>query len=38
MVELRGTVPELLFEKKGMIPALQQILVASSDSTEMEHY
>jgi len=23
-----GTVPELLFEKKGLIPALQQLLVS----------
>jgi len=23
-----GTVPELLFEKKGLIPALQQLMVA----------
>ncbi len=25
-----GTVPELVFEKKGLIPALQQLLVAYS--------
>ena len=25
-----GTVPELLFEKKGLIPALQQLLVSCS--------
>jgi hypothetical protein len=25
-----GTVPELLFEKKGLIPALQQLLVSYS--------
>jgi hypothetical protein len=23
-----GTVPELLFEKKGLVPALQQLLVS----------
>ncbi|MDP2730828.1 MAG: hypothetical protein Q8O55_10160 [Dehalococcoidales bacterium] len=26
-----GTVPELLFEKKGLIPALQQLLVQADD-------
>jgi hypothetical protein len=26
-----GTVPELLFEKKGLIPAVQQLLVSQSD-------
>jgi hypothetical protein len=25
-----GTVPELLFDKKGLIPSLQQMLVAGS--------
>jgi hypothetical protein len=29
-----GTVPELLFEKKGLIPALHQMLVADLSSTE----
>jgi hypothetical protein len=29
-----GTVPELLFEKKGLIPALQQMLVAGSGPTD----
>jgi len=24
-----GTVPELLFEKKGLIPAVQQLLISS---------
>jgi hypothetical protein len=27
------TVPELLFEKKGLIPALQQLLVSSPSVT-----
>jgi hypothetical protein len=29
-----GTVPELLFEKKRLIPALQQMLVAGSGPTD----
>jgi len=29
-----GTVPELLFEKKGLIPALHQMLVADRSSVE----
>jgi hypothetical protein len=29
-----GTVPELLFEKKGLIPALLQMLVADRSSVE----
>jgi hypothetical protein len=31
---LLGTVPELLFEKKQLIPALQQLLIAGSDPPE----
>jgi hypothetical protein len=31
---LSGTVPELLFEKKQLIPALQQLLIAGSDPPE----
>ena len=31
ILKLPGTVPELLFEKKGLIPALQQILTASKE-------
>jgi hypothetical protein len=31
--ELWGTVPELLFEKKGLIPALQQLLASYPNPT-----
>jgi len=27
----KGTVPELRFEKKGLIPAVQQLLVSRAD-------
>jgi len=30
---LWGTIPELLFEKKGLIPALQQLLTSYLKST-----
>jgi len=32
-VEIGGTVPELLFEKKGLIPALQQLLTSYPNPT-----
>ena len=28
-----GTVPELLFEKKGLIPAIQQLLVVANSTS-----
>jgi hypothetical protein len=31
---LWGTVPELLFEKKGLIPAIQQLLVGYQKAAE----
>jgi hypothetical protein len=33
-----GTVPELLFEKKGLIPALQQLLIPICDSMDAFHH
>jgi hypothetical protein len=32
----REIVPELLFEKKGLIPALQQLFVSHSDPSPLE--
>jgi hypothetical protein len=29
-----GTVPELLFEKKGLLPTLQQLLIPVCDSMD----